>query len=615
MAYSVLTENMCGIVAYTGNKPASPILIDGLRVLEYRGYDSAGIYVPGSGCYKAVGSVQDLVKALPGMLPGHAGIGHTRWATHGQPSTVNAHPHHDRAKAVWLVHNGIIENYTELRERLAREGHTFVSDTDTEVLAHLVGDAYERIHDLPAAVVEALALVDGTYGIAVMAEDMPDTIVTARFGSPIAIGIKEGEYIIASDAAPIVRHTRDVLYLKDGEYAVLSPEGYGVFSFKHEVLNRAPETVSYNIEDVQKGGHPHFMLKEILEIPTVLENTARGRIVMREGNAKLGGLTDAADILRETKCMIIVGCGSAYYAGMVGKLLIEDLTGIPVQVEVGSEFRNRPIVTKEGTTLVAVSQSGETADTLGSVREAKRRGIPTIGIVNVVGSTIARETDVGIYNHAGPEIGVASTKAFLSQLEVLALFALYLGRLRGLTQARGAEFAMEILRLPEKARTILSRREKIRRLAGEYLGYDDFLYIGRGYNLPTAYEGALKLKEVSYVHAEGYGAGEMKHGPIAMIDEVFPTVAIMPSDSTYAKMRSNVEEIRARNGPVIAVATEGNTAIQDLVDDVIYIPDTKECLTPILANIPLQLFAYYTGIMRGLNVDRPRNLAKSVTVE
>jgi glutamine---fructose-6-phosphate transaminase (isomerizing) len=615
MAYSGTNEHMCGIVAYTGNKPASPILIDGLRVLEYRGYDSAGIYVPGSGCFKAVGSVQDLVLSLPGMLPGHAGIGHTRWATHGKPSVENAHPHHDFDRAVWLVHNGIIENYTELRERLIEEGHTFSSETDTEVLAHLVGDAYERSRDLPAAVVEALTLVQGTYGIAVMAEDMPNTIVTASLGSPIAIGVKEGEYIIASDTAPIVRHTREVIYLKDGEYAVLSPEGYGIFSFSHEVLNRKPETVNYNIEDVQKGGHPHFMLKEILEIPTVLENTARGRIVMREGNAKLGGLTDKEELLRTTKCMIIVGCGSAYYAGMVGKLLIEDLTGIPVQVELGSEFRNRAIVAKEGTTLVAISQSGETADTLGSVREAKRRGIPTIGIVNVVGSTIARETDVGIYNHAGPEIGVASTKAFLSQLEVLSLFALYLGRLRGMTQARGAEFAMELIRLPEKVRTILNDRHKIKALAEAYLGYDDFLYIGRGYNLPTAYEGALKLKEVSYVHAEGYGAGEMKHGPIAMIDEVFPTIAIMPSDSTYAKMCSNVEEIRARNGPVIAIATEGNTAGEALVDDVIYIPDTRECLTPILANVPLQLFAYYTGVLRGFNVDRPRNLAKSVTVE
>jgi len=606
---------MCGIVAYTGSKPASPILIDGLRTLEYRGYDSAGIYVPGAGVFRAVGPVQALIDRIPGGVHGTAGIGHTRWATHGHPSEDNAHPHQDQDGIVWLVHNGIIENYIELREELVRAGHTFRSETDTEVLAHLVGASYKQKRDLAAAVVAAIAKVRGTYGIAVMAADTPDTVVTARFGSPIAIGIKDGEYLIASDTAPMLRHTNNVVYLKDGEYAIVTPRGCNIFSFAHELLTRAPETIDMSVEQVQKGGHPHYMLKEILEIPSVLENSARGRILMKDGVAKLGGLSDMERELRDIERLIIVGCGSAYYAGLVGKLLIEDYACIPVSVELGSEFRHRAVISPDRAAVLAISQSGETADTLVSIREAKRQGLLTFAIVNVVGSTIARETSAGVYNHAGPEIGVASTKAFVSQLEVLALLALYLGRMRGLTQARGAELAMELLRLPEKARSIVAERHKIKLLAEEYLGYDDFLYVGRSYNLPTAYEGALKLKEVSYVHAEGYGAGEMKHGPIAMIDDIFPTVAIMPTDSVYDKMRSNVEEIRARDGRVLAVATEGNTDIEKLVDDVMYIPDTKECLTPILANIPLQLFAYYTGVLRGFNVDRPRNLAKSVTVE
>lgn len=606
---------MCGIVAYTGIKPASPILLDGLRVLEYRGYDSAGIYVPGSGAYKAVGQVQKLADKIPGVLPGTAGIGHTRWATHGHPTEDNAHPHHDNTKKLWLVHNGIIENYTELRKELLAAGSVFISETDTEVLAHLIGSYYSTRNNLAQAVVDALARVQGTYGIAVMHEDSPTTVITARMGSPIALGIKNGEYIIASDTAPMLRHTHDIIYLNDGEYAVVTPDGYSVYSFSEGKLERTPQRVDASMDEAQKGGLPHFMLKEILEIPTVLEHSARGRIVMQDGNARLGGLTDKAELLRNVERIIIVGCGSAYYAGMVGKMLIEHYAGIPVEVELASEFRNRHIIAPKNAILLAVSQSGETADTLASIREAKRTGLTTMGVVNVVGSTIARETDIGVYNHAGPEIGVASTKAFLSQLEVLTLIALHLGRMRGMSEAKGAELAMELQRLPEKVRTILARRDLIRRLAEEYLGYDDFLYIGRNYNLPTAYEGALKLKEVAYVHAEGYGAGEMKHGPIALIDDIFPTVAIMPKDSVYDKMRSNVQEIKARDGRILAIATEGDTEIASIADDVFYIPDTKESLTPILANVPLQLFAYYTGVLRGYNVDRPRNLAKSVTVE
>jgi glucosamine--fructose-6-phosphate aminotransferase (isomerizing) len=606
---------MCGIFAYTGTKPASPILLEGLRMLEYRGYDSAGIYIQGSGVYKSVGSVDALAERVVGVLPGNTGIGHTRWATHGKPTEKNAHPHHDATGRVWVVHNGIIENHMELREALQTKGHTFESETDTEVLAHLIGTHVDTAIPFAEAVVAALDEVRGTYGIAVMCVDEPDTIVTARMGSPIVLGILPDACLVASDTAPLLRHTDKILYLKDGEYAVLSPHGYQVYSFRHEHLVRTPETIHMDIEEAEKGGHPHFMLKEILEIPEVLENSSRGRIMLREGTAKLGGLEAHLEQLGSIERIIIVGCGSAYYAGLVGKLLIEDYAGLPVEVELGSEFRHRHLFTASNTAVLAISQSGETADTLASIRKARKAGLATIGIVNVVGSTIARETDMGVYNHAGPEIGVASTKAFVSQLEVLALFALFFGRLRGLSQARGAELALELRELPDKVRTILSRRQQIKLIAEEYLGYDDFLYMGRAYNLPTAYEGALKLKEVSYVHAEGYGAGEMKHGPIAMIDDIFPTIAIMPSDSVYEKMRSNVSEIRARGGHIIAVATDGNAEVEGLVDDVIYVPDTKEALMPILASIPLQLFAYYMGTMRGFNVDRPRNLAKSVTVE
>lgn len=606
---------MCGIIGYTGNKPASPILIDGLRVMEYRGYDSAGLYVPGSGTFKAVGAVQALVDELPGMLPGYAGIGHTRWATHGVPSRENAHPHHDQSGKLSLVHNGIIENYAELREELIRTAHTFRSDTDSEVLAHLIGEAYEETNNLAQALTRALERVTGTYGIAVMHEDLPDTILVARMGSPIAIGVKEGEYIVASDTAPMLRHTTRVLYLEDGEYAILRPEGHAIFAFNHDKRNRAFEVLHDHIGAIQKGGYPHFMLKEINEVPETLENSARGRVMRASGEVKFGGLETEREALRSLDRILIVGCGSAFYAGLVGKCLMEDLAHLPADVAVGSELRHRPLLTQGKTALLAISQSGETADTLASIRAAKHAGLPTIGIVNVVGSTIARETDMGIYNHAGPEIGVASTKAFVSQLEVLTLFAVYLGRMRGLSTARAAEILFEMRELPRKVQHVLRNHEAIKDMAGAYLGYDDFLYIGRGYNMATAYEGALKLKEVSYVHAEGYAAGEMKHGPIAMVDTLFPTVAIMPQDSTYEKNRSSVEEIRARSGPVLALTTEGNVELDSLASDVLYVPDTHEIFTPMLYSVVLELFAYYTGVLRGFNVDRPRNLAKSVTVE
>lgn len=606
---------MCGIFAYTGTKPASPYLLDGLRTLEYRGYDSAGIFVPRSGVHKAVGAVDNLARQVGEVLPGTAGIAHTRWATHGLPTEENAHPHTDEHGRIYLVHNGIIENYKELREELIALGHTFHSKTDTEVLAHLVGLYRENAPDLTHAVTQALKRVRGTYGIAVMDHDDHGTIVVARMGSPIAIGVKDGEYVIASDAAPILRHTKDILYLEDGECAEIAPTGYRVFTLDHAPLEKTPDPIDWDVEDVKKGGYPHYMLKEIMEIPDVLTNTARGRVHEEIGEIKLGGLADHKDKLRELERLVIVGCGSAYYAGLAGKMMIEELAGIPVEVEIASEFRYGKVLHHGNAAVLAVSQSGETADTLACVREAKARGYLTLGVVNTVGSTIARETDAGVYNHAGPEIGVASTKAFISQVEVLALIALYLGRQRGLSKDTVRALGTELRALPDKVRTILAGHEHIRRLAEDFIGYDDFLYIGRKFNYGAAYEGALKLKEVSYAHAEGYGAGEMKHGPIAMIDEWFPTVAIAPRDSVYEKNRSNIEEIRARSGRVLAVATEGDEEIKQLASDVLYIPETQEIFTPILASIPLQLFAYYQGVLRGYNVDRPRNLAKSVTVE
>lgn len=606
---------MCGIFGYTGTRPASPILLDGLKTLEYRGYDSAGLYVPNAGVYKAVGPVSMLADAVPGVLVGNAGIAHTRWATHGPPAERNSHPHSDQDGTVWVVHNGIIENYQDIKRELQEQGHTFRSDTDTEVLSHLIGSLRKETHDLQHAVTEALSRVRGTYGIAVMSEEDDGTIVVARMGSPIALGIKDGEYIVASDAAPILRHTKDIVYLEDGEYAVLSPTGYGVFTLEHKQCHKVPLAIDWDVEEVKKGGHAHFMLKEIMEIPQTLENSARGRIHLSDGTAKLGGLADFNEELQHIDRLVLVGCGSAYYAATIGKHLIEDLAGIPVEVEIGSEFRYHNLVPGKHTAVLAISQSGETADTLASIREARRQGHLSLAVVNVVGSTIARETQAGVYNHAGPEISVASTKAFISQIEVLALIAVYLGRMRTLSAAQGAAVLSELAALPDKVQSILNRRHEIEALAGEYLGYDDFMYIGRKYNFASAYEGALKLKEVAYVHAEGYGAGETKHGPIAMIDELFPTVAIMPTDSVYEKMVSNVAEIRARNGRVLAIGTEGNTELANVVDDVFLIPETREELTPILANIPLQLFAYYQSCLRGFDVDRPRNLAKSVTVE
>lgn len=607
---------MCGIFGYTGKKKAVPILLRGIKTLEYRGYDSAGIFVSGCAPVRAVGEVKNVEEAS-GLAEcvGKAGIAHTRWATHGVPSLRNTHPHTDCEESLYIVHNGIVENYKELRERLESSGHSFKSDTDTEVLAHLVEDALKKEASLHGALVRALKYVRGTYGIALMHKDFVEEIVVARMGSPIVLGIGKGEQFVASDPSAIIRYTDTMLYLEDGETAVLSPGGYKIFSSGNKTLNREPEKVDSDIGEIQKEGFEHFMLKEIMEAKDVFDATIRGRLDLKEGVAHLGGIKDVEEKLQNMKRLVIVGCGSAYYAGMVGKYMIEEHAGVPVDVEIASEYRYRAAPDQKDTVVLAISQSGETADTLACIKEAKRKGLLTLGIVNVVGSTIARESTAGVYNHAGPEVSVASTKAFISQLIVLVLLTLYLGRQRRMGIGEGRAIIDEMMKLPSKIQRIFDGRDDIELVANKYVSSRDFLYVGRKYNFALAYEGALKLKEVSYIHAEGYGAGEMKHGPLAMIDKDFPTFAIAPKDSVYEKNISNIEEIRARSGKVIALGTEGDMLLASLATDVIYVPKTIEMLSPILNVIPLQLFGYYMSVARGLNVDRPRNLAKAVTVE
>ncbi|HWR00063.1 MAG TPA: glutamine--fructose-6-phosphate transaminase (isomerizing) [Candidatus Methylomirabilis sp.] len=609
---------MCGIVGYVGTRDALPVLLDGLKRLEYRGYDSAGVAVVHDGLQivRSPGRVAALEEKMESaLLSGATGIAHTRWATHGPPVEKNAHPHADCANRIAVVHNGIIENYAELRSELERDGHAFRSDTDTEVLAHLIEREQAAGRSFADAVAESLPRVRGTFGIAVVCAEEPGVVITARLGSPIVLGVGRGETFVASDPSAILGHTRQVVYLDDGEMAVLRPDGYDVTLLDRRPVAKNVEEIEWTDEAAQKQGHPHFMLKEMLEQPEVIRNTTRGRLSAEDGLVVLGGLRDVADRLRDTDRIIVTGCGSAYYAGLIGEYMLEEYAGIPVEVELASEFRYRKPVINARTAVLAVSQSGETADTLAAIREAKSKGALTLGIVNAVGSTIARETDAGVYNHAGPEMGVASTKAFVSQVTVFALLALLLGRQRAMSPETGKQIAEEIARLPELVAYILERREDIRRIAEKYATSTDFLYLGRKYCAPVAYEGALKLKEISYIHAEGYAAGEMKHGPIALIDPSFPSVVLCMQDSVYEKTRSNIEEIRARRGPVIAVTTEGNSGIRRLVDDVIEIPKTLEMLTPILAVVPLQMFAYFVAVSKGYDPDKPRNLAKSVTVE
>src|SRR3989338_402887 len=613
---------MCGIFAYTGKngKDAGGVLLDGLLSLEYRGYDSAGIYTPESGSIKTPGAVAELRKKMPASFTGKSGIAHLRWATHGEPTEKNAHPHASGDGEIWVVHNGIIENFKELKAKLVVQGHTFLSDSDTEVLPHLVEEHLKKTKDFEKAALMALNEVRGTYGIALQYKGEPDKIIAARMGSPIVLGLGDGEHFIASDPSPILPHTKKVVFLEDGEVAIITPDGHSITKLDATKVNRIATEIDWNAEEAQKGGYEHFMLKEIMEGPDVIENTLRGRLIAEKGIVKLGGLESVATELAQIERIIIVACGSAHIAGLIGEYMLEEFAGIPVEVEHASEFRYRSPVLNQRTALIAISQSGETLDTLEAVREGKRRGALTLGIVNAVGSTIARETDAGVYNHAGPEVSVASTKALISELVALTLLTIFLGRQRlpgqgGMSEKTAKEIALALKELPNKVQHILDTKQKIEKIAKKYAGVRDFIFIGRKYNYPVAFEGALKLKEISYIHAEGYGAGEMKHGPIAMIDEHFPTFAIVPQDSVYEKNVSNIHEIKARKGPVIALATEGDTEIGKLVNDVLFVPSTLEMLAPILNIVPLQLFAYYFAKEKGLNVDRPRNLAKSVTVE
>ncbi|MFL5574758.1 MAG: glutamine--fructose-6-phosphate transaminase (isomerizing) [Gemmatimonadaceae bacterium] len=608
---------MCGIVGYVGPKVATPLLIEGLKRLEYRGYDSAGVAVmngKGVETRKAAGKISRL-ESIVAREPVHGtlGIAHTRWATHGAPNECNAHPHVDCKGKIAVVHNGIIENGTGLRQYLEEHGHTFVSDTDTEVLAHLIESSYDG--NLEEAVIEALHMVEGTYGIAVVSSDDKDKIVAARKGSPLLVGLGDGEYYVASDVSAILAHTRDVVYLDDGDLAVLTRDGYRVIDMNASTMQRKVSKIDWDLGQIERGGFAHFMLKEIFEQPATIENTMRGRLLLEEGTAKLGGLNLTDDELLAFDNIVITACGTSWHSALIGEQMIEDLARVPVEVEYASEFRYRnPIVTSR-TLCIVISQSGETADTLAAMREAKRRGARTLGIVNVVGSTIAREADGGIYIHAGPEIGVASTKAFTSQVVALALFTLKLARLKDMSILRGRELIAALQKLPAQIQQMLDRAEEIENLAEEFKRASNFLYLGRGYNFPAALEGALKLKEISYIHAEGYPAAEMKHGPIALIDEMMPVVFIAPHDSVFDKVVSNVQEVAARKGRVIALTSQQEPSLAGRLTYEFRVPHTIDMLTPVLASVPLQLLAYYIAVKRGSNVDQPRNLAKSVTVE
>ena len=604
---------MCGIFGYVGTRTATPILLDGLRTLEYRGYDSAGIFIPGQELVKAVGPIDELSKKIVGVIPGTTGIAHTRWATHGAPTEINAHPHLDMSGTIAVVHNGIIENYRELKEGLTMRGITFESDTDTEVLAKLIGTLYTG--DLITAVRQALQMVRGTYGLAVACNREPNKIIVARMGSPIVLGLAADGNFVSSDPSALLVHTKDVVYLEDGECAILKKDSYKIMTIKGEVKQRAPETVAWDVESVQKQGYEHFMLKEIFEAPQVIENTIRGRLQIDKGRAKLGGLEAVLDQLAAVNRLVIIGCGSAYYAGQVGRYMLEEYAGLPVEVELGSEYRYKRNLPDKNSAVLAVTQSGETADTLASVRAAKLQGLLTLSVVNVVGSSIARETNAGVYNHAGPEVAVASTKAFISQLTVFVLLTLLIGRERGMTEAEGEEIGKQLNELPKIIEKYLTQIDDIKKVAKKYAHYRDAMYIGRKLHTPIAHEGSLKLKEVTYIHAEAYAGGELKHGSIAMLDENFPIIALAPQDDVYEKMVSNIEEARARKAPVLMITTEGNHRATDIADDVLYMPKVHPILQPIVTTIPLQLLAYYIGVEKGLNVDRPRNLAKSVTVE
>jgi glucosamine--fructose-6-phosphate aminotransferase (isomerizing) len=602
---------MCRVSGYIGKKEALPIIMDGLRRQSYGGYDSSGVLIGDEtnlALIKAVGKLENLEKKLEGQtLKGNWGVGHIRWATHGAVTEANAHPHHDCHKNIWIIHNGIIENHRELKEKLIKEGHKFYSETDTETICHLIEKFFQG--NLEEAVKKALKLIRGAYALLIVSKEDPEKIVAARLSSPLIIGTNEEEYIIASDPIAIAPYTKKFIQLDDYEIAVVTRQGLLM------TKEKAPQILEWTSEEAEKGEYPHFMLKEIMEEPLAIKNAIRGRIILDEGTTKLGGLDRVEEKLREINRLILVACGTASFAARVGEYMLEEYAGTPTKVDIASEFRYRKPVLDKNTAAIFVSQSGETADTLAALREMKKKGILTLGITNVVGSSQARETDAGIYIRSGPEIAVASTKSFSGQLAVLALLTVYLGRQREMSLVMGRRIITELIKLPDLAKEILKLAPQIQKLAEKYKDFRNFFFIGRKYNNPIALEGALKLKEISYLHAEGMAGGELKHGSLALIDENFPTIAICPSDSVYEKIISNIEEIKARGGPVIAIATEGNKEIKNIVDDIIYIPKTLEMLTPILTVVPLQLFAYYMGVLRGCDVDKPRNLAKSVTVE
>ena len=626
---------MCGIVGYIGPEEASEYLIDGLRRLEYRGYDSAGVAAIDTAgrlrVTKATGRIDDLVSRMKDApIPGSVGIGHTRWATHGQPSDENAHPHYGAQHVLAIVHNGVIENYQQLKERLNGEGHQFESATDTEVLAHLISDCLDKqgvvqtngqpvgedgYDFLIAAVRDALSHVRGTYGVVVLFRDYPDVLIAARLGSPMVIGVGKGEHFIASDASPMAGRTDKIVYLADHELAVITPHTLKVLHRDQGEVAHAVETLEIDASEVSLGGYAHYMLKEIYEQPESLRNAMRGRLSADDATAVFGGLNLDPQRLRQVNRICLTACGTSLHAAMVGEYLIEELARIPVEVEYASELRYRNPPMDYKTLVFAITQSGETADTLAAMRECKRKGHAALAICNVVGSSIAQEADGGIFLHAGPEIGVASTKAFTSQCTVLAMLALYFGRLHHLSFDAGRRIISELHRLPDYVEKALETERVVGQVARKYQNCDNFLYLGRQYNFPTALEGALKLKEISYIHAEGYPAAEMKHGPIALVDENTPSVFLIPQGFVYEKVLANMEEIKARGGPVIAIIGDDDTHVAELADDVIHVPAVPDFLQPIVMSVPLQLLAYHIAVLRGCDVDKPRNLAKSVTVE
>lgn len=614
---------MCGIIGYIGKNNVLPILVDGLKRLEYRGYDSAGIAINidnNNFVVKAVGKISELEKKLDEVqIPQscfsgvNLGIAHTRWATHGKPTKNNAHPHSDCKNKIWLVHNGIIENYKELKNYLELNGHKFRSETDSEVIAHLIEHFY--LENFVQALIKALSMLKGAYGLVLYHIDEPNKIFAVRRGSPLVIGLAENQTIVASDVSAIISYTRQIIYLDDEEIAEINYDNFQIIDFKNQKINKKINNIDWDIEECEKKGYAHFMLKEIFEQPETIMDSMRGRIILEQGKVKLGGLESLSNELRQINKINIVGCGTARNAGLIGEYMLEEYADLSTEVDYASEFRYRKSVLDNKTAIIAISQSGETADTLAAVKEAKEKNVLTLGIVNVVGSTIARETDIGVYNHIGAEISVASTKAFTSQVTILALLTVFLGRQRQMSLITGQRILKELLIIPDKIKEILKLNEQIKNIAEKYYKVKNFAYLGRKYNQAVAFEGALKLKELSYIHAEGFVSGEMKHGAIALIDKKFPCLFIAPVDSVYEKNLSNMQEIKSRKGNIIVITTEGNKKIKDIADDVIYIPKTLEMLTPILVAIPLQLFAYYMALLNNRDVDKPRNLAKSVTVE